>query len=95
LRDIIVNNATEKNEDANYVTEMEEDSENQWPKMKQYSATKLFQYINAFYKGRGKWVQHMKEILNMAPLRYLLIGFVIVFLREILFKKINGHRQLI
>jgi hypothetical protein len=87
LRDIIVNNPTEITEDAIDVTEMEVDSENRWPKMKRYSAAKLFQYINAFCKGRGKWVHHAKYILNMTPLRYLLIGFVIVFLRETLFTK--------
>jgi hypothetical protein len=93
LRDAIINNATEITEDAIDVTEMEVDSENRWPKMKRYSATKLLWYINAFFKGRGKWVQHAKDILNMTPLRYLLIGFVIVFLRETLFAQKNGHRQ--
>jgi hypothetical protein len=87
LRDIIVNNATEITEDAIDVTEMEVDSKNRWPKMKRYSATKLFRYINAFCKGIGKWVQHEKDILNMTPLWNLLIGFVIVFLRETLFNK--------
>jgi hypothetical protein len=75
------------------VTEMEDESENHWPKMKQDRAIKVFQYINAFYKGRGKWVQHAKDILNMTPLRYLIIGFVIVFLRETLFTKKNGPMQ--
>jgi hypothetical protein len=93
LRDVIVNNTTEITEDAIDVTEMEVDFENGWPKMKRYSATKLFRYINSFCKVRGKWVQHAKYILNMTPLRYLLIGFVIVFLRETLFTKKNGHRQ--
>jgi hypothetical protein len=93
LRDVIVNNATEITEDAIDVTEMEVDSEIHLPKMKQYSLTKLFRYINAFCKGRGKWAQNAKDILNMTPLRYLLIGFVIVFLRETLFTQKNGHRQ--
>jgi hypothetical protein len=93
LRDVIVNNATEITEDAIDVTEMEVDSEILWPKMKRYSPTKVFWYINAFCKGRGKWAQHAKDILNMTPLRYLLIGFVIVFLRKTLFTKKNGHRQ--
>jgi hypothetical protein len=79
LRDRIVNNATEITEDAIDVTEMEEDSANHWPKMKKYSPNKLFQYINAFCKGIGKWVHHAKDILNMTPLQYLLIGFIIVF----------------
>jgi hypothetical protein len=90
LRDVIVNNATEITKDAIDVTDMEVNSENRWPKMKQYSATKLFRYINAFCKGIGKWVQHAKDILNMTPLRYLLIGFVIVFLRATLFTKKMG-----
>jgi hypothetical protein len=90
LRGVIVNNATEITKDAIDVTEMEVDSENRWPKMKRYSATTLFRYINAFCKGRGKWVQHAKEILNMTPPRYLFIGFVVVFLRETLFTKKKG-----
>jgi hypothetical protein len=48
LREVIVNNETEITEDAINVTEMEVDSENRWPKMKRYSATKEFRYINAF-----------------------------------------------
>jgi hypothetical protein len=87
LRDVIVKNAREITEDAIDVTEMEVDSEIRWPNMKRYSPTTLFRYINAFCKGRGKWAQHAKDILNMTPLRYLLIGFVIVFLRETLFTK--------
>jgi hypothetical protein len=87
LRDVIVNNATEITEDAINVTEMEVGSEIRLTKMKRYSPTKLFRYINAFCKGRGKWAQHAKDILNMTPLRYLLIGFVIVFLRDSLFTK--------
>jgi hypothetical protein len=91
LRDVIVNNATEITEDAISVTEMEVGSEIRLPKMKRYIPTKLFRYINAFCKGRGKWAQHVKDILNMTPLRYLLIGFVIVFLRDSLFTKIWAH----
>jgi hypothetical protein len=53
MRDFIVNNATEITEDAIYVTEMEEEYENLRPKMKQYSATKLFQYSNVLCKGMG------------------------------------------
>jgi hypothetical protein len=87
LRDIIFSNPTEITEDAIDVTEMEVDSENHWPKMKRYSATKFFRYINAFFKGRGKWVQHAKDISNMTSLRYLLIGFVTVFLCETVFTK--------
>jgi hypothetical protein len=34
-------------------------------------------------------VQHAKDILNMAPLCCLLIGFVIVLLRETMFMKKN------
>jgi hypothetical protein len=34
-------------------------------------------------------VQRAKDILNLAPLRYLLIGFVIVLLRETMFAKQN------
>jgi hypothetical protein len=55
--------------------------------MNKYSATKLFQHLNSFCKGRGKWVQHAKAVLNMAPLRCLLIGFVIVLGCETLFTK--------
>jgi hypothetical protein len=40
-----------------------------------------------FVKEEGKWAQHVKDILKMTPLRYLLISFVIVFLRETLFTK--------
>jgi hypothetical protein len=80
-------NPTEITEDAIDVTEMEVDSENLWPKMKRYSATKLFRYINAFCTGRWKWVHHVNDILIMPPLWYLLIGFIIVFLRETLFTK--------
>jgi hypothetical protein len=69
LRGAIVYNATEITEDAIDVTEMEVYSESVWSKMKRYSATTLFRYINEFCKGRGKWVQHAKDILNMTPLR--------------------------
>jgi hypothetical protein len=90
LRDVIANNATEITEDVIDINKTEVDSENRWPKMKRYSATKLLWYINAFCKGRGKWVQHAKYILNMTPLRYLLIDFVVVFLRETLFTQKMG-----
>jgi hypothetical protein len=91
LKDGTVNNATEIAEDATDVTEMQEDTKNRWSRMNKYSATKLFQHLNWFCKGRWKCVQHAKCILNMAPLRYLLIGFVIVFLRETLFTKKWSH----
>jgi hypothetical protein len=90
LRDVIVNDATEITEDAIDVTEMEVYSEIRWAKMKQYSPTELYRYINAFCKGRGKWAQHAKHISNMTRLRYLLIGFVVVFLGETLFTRKNG-----
>jgi hypothetical protein len=87
LRDVILNNATEIAEDATNTTEMMEGTKKTWSKMKKFCATKLFQHLNSFCKGRGKWVQHAKDILNMAPLRCLLIGFVMVLLRETLFTK--------
>jgi hypothetical protein len=95
LRDIIVNDATEITEDAIDVSEVEVDSEIPWAKMKRYSSIDLKRYINSFCNGRGKWAQHAKDILNMSTLRYLLIGFVVVFLHETLFLKKKGHRQLI
>jgi hypothetical protein len=90
LRYIIVNDATESTEDAIDVSEVEVDSEITWAKMKRYSPIDLYRYINSFCKGRGKWAQHAKYILNMSTPRYLLIGFVIVFLRETLFTKKIG-----
>jgi hypothetical protein len=95
LRYIIVNDATEITEDAIDVSEVEVDSEIPWAKMKRNSPIDLYRYINSFCKGRGKWAQHAEDILNISTLRYLLIGFVVVFLRETLFTKKNGHRQLI
>jgi hypothetical protein len=53
LRDDIINNATEITEDATDGTEMQEYSKNLWPKMKKYSGTKVFKYLNSFCKGRG------------------------------------------
>jgi hypothetical protein len=72
---------------------MEVDSEIFLRKMKRYSATKVFRYINAFCKGRGKWVYYATDILNMTPLQYLHIVFVVVILRETLFTKKDGHMQ--
>jgi hypothetical protein len=93
FRDGIVNNATEITKDAIDVTEMDVNSENRWPKMKRYIAKKIFRYINALCKGRGKWAQHAKDILNMTPLRYLFIGFVFFFNARLCLPKKNGHRQ--
>jgi hypothetical protein len=50
-----------------------------------YSFKRIFQHINAFISGRGKWRQHAIDILNMRPLKHLLIALVIVILRETLF----------
>jgi hypothetical protein len=90
LRDVIVNNTTEITEDATAGTEMMEHTEKSWSNMNKYSATKILQHLNSFCEGRGRWVQHAKAVLNMAPLRCLLIGFVIVLLRETLFTKKMG-----
>jgi hypothetical protein len=81
LRDVLITNATDITEDAL------EEPERTWTKLKKYCPTKLFQHVNLFSKGRGKWVQHAKDSLNMTPLRYLLISFVIVLLRETMFTK--------
>jgi hypothetical protein len=86
LRYIIVNDAT----DAIDVSKVEVDSEIPWAKIKRYSPIDLYRYINSFCKGRGKWAQHAKDILNMITLWYLLIGFFVLFLRETLFTKKMG-----
>jgi hypothetical protein len=52
-----------------------------------YSSKRLFQHVNAFIGGRGKWKQHAIDILNMRPLKHILIALVIVILRETLFTR--------
>jgi hypothetical protein len=89
LRDVIVNNATEITEDATDATEMMEETRKTWSKMKKYCANKLFEHLNSFCKGRRKWVKHAKDILSTAPLRCLLLGFVIVLLRDFTYKKMG------
>jgi hypothetical protein len=56
-------------------------------KAKKYCPNNFFQCINIFTHGRGKWIQHAKDLLHMIPLRHLLIGLVIVFLRETMFTR--------
>jgi hypothetical protein len=50
-----------------------------------YNYKRLFQHVNAFISGRGKWNQHKIDILNMRPFKYLLIALVIVIFCETLF----------
>jgi hypothetical protein len=72
-----------------------DESETTWTikfNVKKYWTKKVFHHVNSFCKLRGKWVQHAKDILNMAPLYHLLIGIVSILLRETLFTKHNWEQ---
>jgi hypothetical protein len=54
-------------------------------KAKKYGPNTFFQYTNLFTRGRGKLLQHAKDLFNMSPLRHLLISLVVVLLCETMF----------
>jgi hypothetical protein len=56
-------------------------------KAKKYCPSNFFQYIHIFILGHGKLIQHAKDLLHMSLLQHLIIGLVIVFLRETMFTR--------
>jgi hypothetical protein len=52
-----------------------------------YCPDSFFQYMNLFIGGRSKRFQHANDLLNMGLLRHLMIGLVILLLRETMFTK--------
>jgi hypothetical protein len=63
------------------------DKADMYGKAKKYRPNNSFQYINIFTPGRGKWIQHAKDLLHISPLRHLVIGLMILFMREIMFTR--------
>jgi hypothetical protein len=56
-------------------------------KANDYMPYSFFVHINSFFRGRGKWFAHAKDLLNMKPLRHFLVGHVVILLRETVFTK--------
>jgi hypothetical protein len=73
--------------DADHLIGCQTDEAEMYGKAKKYCPNNFFQYINILIRVHGKWIQHAKDLLHMSPLRHLLIGLVIVFLRETMFTR--------
>jgi hypothetical protein len=89
--------------DTDLIGEDEDDYDDEVPdpgKAQPYVARKFIVQVNIFIHGRGGWQQHATYLLNMCPLRHLLIALVIVLLRGSLFTKkkwaraVDMHRGL-
>jgi hypothetical protein len=56
-------------------------------KTKKYFPSGVFQYMNLSTRGLCKWFKHARDLLNMIPLRHLMIGLVILLLCETMLTK--------